>query len=206
MLKKLDETTKLFIIGIVFLLMILFILFTSITDKKRGDYRFINEYYNSLKDNYSLSVKTEDKEITYFKDGDIELFESDNFKNKKYVKYDGKTYIYEDDKLYESLQTDDLNDKYNYDMELIKSVSDSCDYKKSMNNTAKCIISADMYNNTFQSLYGLGRLNNDDVVITVYYNEKSVNGFNIDYSDSKYDIKVKDTNKNDLKYLLELMK
>lgn len=206
MLKKLDDSTKLLLIGIIFLVMILYILVTAIGSNDKKDYQIISKFLNTMGNNYSLKISSGEVSISYSRDNDIEVFESENFTNKKYVRYDGKTYLYGIGKLKEAEPNNDLNDKYYYDMELIKKVFNYCKYSNAISGIVKCKITNSNYNNELQSLYGISRQNDKDIVINFFYSGKNVKRIMIDYDDEKYDIQIISLNKNDYKEILSSIK
>jgi len=206
MLKKLDDSTKILLIGIIFLVMILFVLVTSITDRGKKDFKFISEYLNTIGSNYSLEVKNGENIISYSKDDDIEVFESESFQNKKYVRYNGKTYLFGIGKLKESQTNNDLNNKCYYDMELIKKLTKYCKYKSVIPGTVSCKISNKNYNNELQSLYGISRQNDKDIVINFFYSDKNIKKIVIDYYDESYYIEITNLNKNDYKGIVNSIK
>ena len=205
MLKNADNTTKLFLIGIVFLLMIVYILATTISDNKEIDYAFIDDYFNKISDNYTMGIKTSSKEIIYSRDKDFEIYESNNFENKLYLKYNNKTYIIVDDKLKEIENDNDLLDRYYYDIKLIKELLKHCNYK-SYRSEVTCRISADDFNKEFLSLYGLGRLGVDDVTILFNHSEDNIDKIVVNTNEDKYNISISNIDKNDYSNYQELIK
>ena len=206
MLKNMENSTKLALIGIIFLFMILYILFTSIGDSKRRDYTFIGDYLNSLNNNYSLDINIGIKSIKYSRDENIEVFESKSFDNNKYIKYDGKLYVYDKEKLKEIENNNDLIDKHYYDINLISKVIDKCTFKRTYDDNLFCIIDNDSYNKELSTLYGIGRTNDKNVVIDFYIKDKVVDKLNINYGDEKVDITIDKNANNNYNELLEMIK
>ena len=206
MLKNVDNSTKLFLTGVVFLLMILYILVTSISDRNGTDYSFVEKYINSMGDNYKMTITTDNKDITYSRDKDVESFESVDFKNNNYIKYNNKTYIYKNDSLKEIESSEDLEDRYNYDINLIKKVIGYCKYRNPFEGIAVCTIKSSDYNKELQSLYGVGRLSEEDVILSFYYRKNIVDRMVFDYTDKKYNINVTDIGNINYSGILEMIK
>ena len=205
MLKNTDDTTKLFLIGIVFLVMIVYILITSITDSKKVDYSFVSDSLNNIKENYSLDVKMKNKNIKYSNNSGIELFESKEFENNKYIKYNNKVYVYDKESIKEIENNNDLIDKYYYDMNLINKVIEYCKFKKSAIDSVSCNIKSDIYNKELSSLYGVGYSDETPVTLVFYYNNKIVNKMIGYYGNESVTISINNS-VDDLKPLIEKIK
>ena len=206
MLKNADNTTKMFLIGIVFLLMILYILVVAIGDDKKSDYSFIENHLKNLGDNYTLNVDVFDKKIIYSRDKDVEVFESTSFENNKYIKYNNKIYVLKNDSYKEIESNNDLVNRYYYDLDLIKKVINKCKYKNSYSNEIECTIKSDVYNDAILSLYGLGRAENTDVYINFYYEDKTVNKMIINTGNAKTTIEIDNKKVNDYSNIINMIK
>ena len=206
MLKKTDDTTKLFLIGIVFLVMILYIFVTAIKDNKDVDYSFINNSLKKIGNNYTLNVSMLNKKIVYSRDKEVEVFESDDFSSNKYIKYNNKIYVLHNDIYEETINNNDLINKYYYDLELINKVIPYCKYYNNYRDEVLCKIKNDDYNNELLAQYGLGRSNDSDVEIDFYYKDKVVNKMTINYGEEEVNIEVDNKGNNDFSDLIKMIK
>jgi len=168
-----SQSSKLLIIGIFFLLMIIYILFTSIQDNEVKDYSYINDYINSINNDYMLDVLNNGNEIVYYKQQNIEHYVSNSFENKHYIKENDKLYYVKDNNNVEIEFTNDLDNKYNYDLNLIKKVISHCKYSE-IYNRINCTVTYDDYSKELLSLYGVSTEKKEDIKIFFDIEDKKV--------------------------------
>lgn len=210
MLEKINDFSskeKLSIIcGLVVLVALIFVLSTgfegSLPDNVYTiDNEEINQLFFDLGDNYVITINetTSDNsyEHIYYYDGRLKLYESDT-SEYGFLEYNDKMYkmnaetkeltLYEDSVSF-------LNNSY-YDFDLIKKMTELCDYEYLSSNSVSCNVSLDNYSKLYNEKYGIEYDGvSDFITITITYGEK-ISYMSIDYGDIDVSFTFKYHNSN----------
>lgn len=197
MLEKFNDMSskdKLSIIcGLVVLIALIFVLLTGFKGDLPDnvytvDSEKINQMVFDLGDNYVMTINetTSDNsyEHIYYYDSRLKLYES-NTSEYGFLEYNDKMYkmnvetkeltLYEDSVSF-------LNNPY-YDFDLIKKMTEFCDYEYLSSNSVNCSVSYNDYSKLYNEKYGVKYDDvSDFIAITITYGEK-ISYMSIDYGE-----------------------
>lgn len=198
MLEDKNTNTKMIIYLVLFGFMVLYLIFTSISDnygsnakksKKVTDNVDIISLFNKIESNYNISINENIDNVLYklnvITDSNVYLYDGSLLDKEGYIYSNGKLYYVLDN--YELEETKELysflSDPY-YNIDLIRNTIKYCNFEYEEKNKAKCKIKISDYINEYNSIYNKNyEVNHEDYLIyDINYNMNSIKNIRIDYS------------------------